>query len=121
MATLTPEVLSIFRQNLQLFVSFSDLEWALFSEKLYLRKLKKRELFITSKSCNCGQNGTLWPPGSGVSYLLLRRSGSFFCYPNTRRTLSAVNSTVTGFLTSILQPLPPANLILQIILTRRHK
>ena len=48
MDELTDFHLTKFRQNLEPFVSFSDQEWTTFAEHLYLRRLKKRELFIAS-------------------------------------------------------------------------
>jgi len=48
MAQLSENMLITFRQNLEVFVTFSDEEWAIFAEFLYLRTIKKREPFITN-------------------------------------------------------------------------
>jgi len=48
MGELTDHHLAIFRQNLEPFVSFTEQEWTIFAEHLYLRQLKKRDLFIAS-------------------------------------------------------------------------
>lgn len=48
-----PEQLTIYRKSLEQFVIFSDEEWAIFSEQLYTREIKKRQLFIgAGKICN---------------------------------------------------------------------
>lgn len=48
-----PEQLIIYRKSLEQFVIFSDEEWAIFSEQLYTREIKKRQLFIgAGKICN---------------------------------------------------------------------
>ncbi|MGX5689265.1 Crp/Fnr family transcriptional regulator [Arcticibacter tournemirensis] len=45
--------LNIFRDYLSSFVVFNDQEWDIFSEHLFLRKLKKKALFVESgKVCN---------------------------------------------------------------------
>jgi CRP-like cAMP-binding protein len=48
MNAITDQHIATFRQGLVPFVIFTDEEWAIFSEHLYLRKLKKRDLFISS-------------------------------------------------------------------------
>lgn len=40
--------LFVFRNYLKSFVSFSDEEWTVFSERLYLKHLKKKDLFVES-------------------------------------------------------------------------
>lgn len=45
--------LNIFRDYLSSFVVFNDQEWGIFSEHLFLRKLKKKALFVESgRVCN---------------------------------------------------------------------
>lgn len=49
----TDTQLNIFRDYLSGFVVFNDQEWGIFSEHLFLRKLKKKALFVESgKVCN---------------------------------------------------------------------
>ena len=50
MSFVTAEMKTIFRQNLEAFVIFSEEEWMLFSEHLYLRNIKKRDPFISQGS-----------------------------------------------------------------------
>lgn len=48
-----PEQLAVYRKSLEQFVLFSDEEWTIFSEQLYIREIKKRQLFIgAGKICN---------------------------------------------------------------------
>jgi len=61
-----PETLTIYRKSLEQFVVFTEEEWEIFSEQLYTREIKKRQLFIgAGKVCN------------EVAFIL---SGSFRCY-----------------------------------------
>ncbi len=47
------EQLTAYRRSLEQFVLFSDEEWTIFSDLLYTRKIKKRQLFIgAGKICN---------------------------------------------------------------------
>ena len=48
MAELTDFMLITFRRGLETFVTFTEEEWYLFAAHLYLRKIKKREAFVTS-------------------------------------------------------------------------
>ena len=79
-ATLTQTMLITFRQHLKAFVDFSDEEWALFSEHLYLRNLKKKELFINSGSI-CHEVGYIF---SGSFRFYFVKDGvelsNFFCF-----------------------------------------
>jgi CRP-like cAMP-binding protein len=53
MAVITPDALNLFRQHLEVFVTFTDPEWAIFSEKLYRRDIRKREALVEhGKVCN---------------------------------------------------------------------
>jgi CRP-like cAMP-binding protein len=53
MAVLTPEAILRFRQHLENFVTFTDPEWALFSEKLYRRDIRKRGVLVDhGRVCN---------------------------------------------------------------------
>ena len=50
---LYPEQLAVYRKSLEHFLLFTDEEWAIFSEQLYIRKIKKRRLFVEAgKICN---------------------------------------------------------------------
>lgn len=47
------EQLVLYRNSLEKFVTFTDEEWSIFSQHLYIRLLKKRQLFIEAdKICN---------------------------------------------------------------------
>ena len=53
MSTPLPLQLAQFRSHLRKFVEFADEEWEIFSEHLYLKKVKKKELLVSGdKVCN---------------------------------------------------------------------
>ncbi|QMU31065.1 Crp/Fnr family transcriptional regulator [Adhaeribacter radiodurans] len=82
MATLTPEMLYMYRQHLETFVSFTDEEWAIFAEHLYLRNIKKREAFITGGKV-CHEIGFII---SGSFRFFFVKEGveisNYFCFEN---------------------------------------
>ena len=52
----TTSQLSIYRQQLEKFAELNEEEWAIFSEHLYVRQLKKKRLFVSSFKV-CGEIG----------------------------------------------------------------
>ncbi|MDQ4139590.1 MAG: Crp/Fnr family transcriptional regulator [Bacteroidota bacterium] len=82
MAILTPEMLHIYRQHLETFVSFTDEEWAIFAEHLYLRNIKKREAFVSGGKV-CHEVGFIF---SGSFRFFLEKEGieisNYFCFEN---------------------------------------
>jgi CRP-like cAMP-binding protein len=46
MGNLTPEALVLYRQQMEKFVTFTGPEWALFSQQLYRRDVRKRETLV---------------------------------------------------------------------------
>ena len=48
MTAANPEAFAFFRQQMESFVTFSDPEWALFSQQLYRRDLRKRGTLVAS-------------------------------------------------------------------------
>ena len=48
MTAVNPEAFAFFRQQMESFVTFSDPEWALFSQQLYRRDLRKRGTLVAS-------------------------------------------------------------------------
>jgi hypothetical protein len=48
-----PQQLVVYRKSLEHFLLFTDEEWSIFSEQLYIRNIKKRQLFVgAGKICN---------------------------------------------------------------------
>lgn len=82
MATLTLTMLSIYRQHLKNFVFFTDEEWAIFAEHLYLRKIKKREAFVSGGKI-CHEVGFIY---SGSFRFFFVKEGveisNYFCFEN---------------------------------------
>jgi CRP-like cAMP-binding protein len=53
MAALTPAAIALFRQQMEMFVTFTDAEWALFAQQLYRRDIRKKEALVEhGKVCN---------------------------------------------------------------------
>jgi CRP-like cAMP-binding protein len=71
-----------FRLQLRKFVEFTDEEWTVFSEYLYVRKIKKKELFASGHAI-CNEVGFIY---SGSFRFFLLRDGieisNYFCFQN---------------------------------------
>ena len=82
MQTPTNLQLQQYRTQLKYFVEFTDEEWDLFANHLYLRKLKKKELFISGDKV-CNEVGFIY---SGSFRFFLTRDGieisNYFCFQN---------------------------------------
>jgi len=74
------EHLTIFRKSIEQFVLFTDEEWAIFSEHLYTREIKKRALFIGAGKI-CAEVGLIL---SGSFRFYLNKDGieisNYFCF-----------------------------------------
>jgi CRP-like cAMP-binding protein len=81
---LTPTNLQVmqFRSQLKQFVDFTEEEWNLFASHLYLRRLKKKELFISGDKV-CNEVGFIY---SGSFRFFLVKDGieisNYFCFQN---------------------------------------
>jgi CRP-like cAMP-binding protein len=72
--------LLVFREQLLKFVTFTDEQWALFSEHLYLKQLRKKELFVPAGKV-CSEIGFML---SGSTRIFFVKDGieisSYFCF-----------------------------------------
>ncbi|QNF32690.1 Crp/Fnr family transcriptional regulator [Adhaeribacter swui] len=80
MAELTDLMLTIFRRNLKVFITFTDEEWELFTSHLYLRKLKKHKTFVKGGAV-CQEVGYIY---SGSFRFFFLKNGveisNYFCF-----------------------------------------
>ena len=80
----TPSVLQLsqFRVHIKKFVEFTDEEWDIFTAQLYLKKFKKKELFITPGKV-CHEGGFILKGGFRTYFI---KDGvemsSYFCFQN---------------------------------------
>ncbi|PSR55285.1 Crp/Fnr family transcriptional regulator [Adhaeribacter arboris] len=83
MATLNFDMLSLYRQSLENFVSFTDEEWAIFTEHLYLRNIKKREAFVLGGKV-CQEVGFI--VSGSFRFFFVKEGGgeisNYFCFEN---------------------------------------